>query len=247
MTVHPAFGHTTGTLVNALLGRYGDSIITSPELRLRPGIVHRLDRETSGVIVCAKTESALVRLQEQFHDRETKKLYIAVTIAPPQPKDGTVNAPIGRNPKNFTKMSIRFDGDGKPALTIYRTLGTSEGGALVAAYPKTGRTHQIRLHLKSKGATVFFDEMYGTPDRDSQILTRLSNGETLPTPRHLLHAAKLGFYHPLTGSWLECAAPLPEDLIRAWDIIRGKSEPSATAALETASRSWPEDSNENMQ
>ncbi|MFH1377596.1 MAG: RluA family pseudouridine synthase [Planctomycetota bacterium] len=229
MPAHPGYGRQTGTVVNALLGRYGasfldqmggngDDDLVSPA---RPGIVHRLDMDTSGVMVCAKTRSALIELQRQFRDRETQKEYYALTVRPPDPLEGIITAPLGKSPVNFTRQAIRYDSDGKPAETVYRTLSTGPFGAWVAAYPKTGRTHQIRVHLKSVGAPLYFDSVYGTPSSD---LARISKSDALygsrHTPRQMLHAASLTLTLPSDGCRTTFSAPLPSDFSDLIGIMR---------------------------
>ena len=188
LVVHPGAGNWTGTLVQGLL--YHCKALSQSET-LRPGIVHRLDKDTSGVMVAAKTEEAHCRLVEAFASRQVQKQYLAIVHG--RPKNQLVQASIGRDPKNRQKMAVIANG--KEAETRFETLIHSEPYSLVRAFPKTGRTHQIRVHLKHVGSPVVFDALYGKA------------GEG----RQLLHAEALAFAHPITGKSLSFSAPLPED------------------------------------
>ena len=199
LTVHPAPGHPRGTLVNALLARV-------PGLRgiagtVRPGIVHRLDKDTSGLMVVAKNDRAMRALQKQLKDREVHKAYLALVHGVPNPRHGVIEAPVGRHPVNRKKMAVVPGG--REAITRYRVLREIAGGryALLEVEPVTGRTHQIRVHLAAIGHPVFGDPLYG---KRSSLL-----------PRQFLHAARLGFKMPLGGREVEFESPLPPDLQRA--------------------------------
>lgn len=214
MVTHPAPGVTTGTLVNALLGRM--SLPEQPGAAgpdgYRPGIVHRLDRDTSGVLVVAKTVEAHARLAAAFKDRETRKTYLAVaagTWKAEGPVD--VNAPIGRHPTARQRMTV---GGANPreAQTRFTPLEAHPDGhgrtlALVRAQPHTGRTHQIRVHLAHLGSPILGDPVYG---RESAVM-----------PRHALHAHFLTLPHPVTGEALRLHAPVPDDLLNAWVTLGG--------------------------
>jgi 23S rRNA pseudouridine1911/1915/1917 synthase len=215
MVVHPAPGHTGGTLANALLAHSPE--LGSQELRpqeSRPGIVHRLDRDTSGLIVLAKTEKVQRALQQQFKDRQVDKAYLALVHGHLQPAWGRIEAPIGRDPQHRQRMAVLPGG--REAVTEYHVLEqfarqTGPGAgmySLVRAEPKTGRTHQIRVHLASVGHAVVGDPVYG---RRRTIL---------PLQRQFLHAGHLGFQHPVTGQRLELDAPLPADLAGVLEILR---------------------------
>jgi 23S rRNA pseudouridine1911/1915/1917 synthase len=215
MVVHPAPGHAGGTLANALLAH-------SPELGgpdpgawgTRPGIVHRLDRDTSGLILLAKTEKAQRILQQQFKDRLVNKAYLALVHGHLQPAWGRIEAPIGRDPQHRQRMTVLPGG--REAVTEYHVLETfslqtgpgSGMYSLVQAEPKTGRTHQIRVHLASVGHPVVGDPVYGR------------RRTHLPLPRQFLHAGHLGFQHPVTGQRLELDAPLPADLASVLELLR---------------------------
>jgi 23S rRNA pseudouridine1911/1915/1917 synthase len=198
MVVHPSPGHSSGTLVHAALGRVGDLEGIGGELR--PGVVHRLDKDTSGLIIMAKNELAHRWLQDQFRLRKVEKIYIAlVDGAPPTPK-GRVEAAIARDPSHRKKMAIVPDAKGREAVTEYRTLETYQGYTLIEAHPLTGRTHQIRLHLAFLGCPIAGDLVYGKK--------RVS----LELKRHFLHAAKITIQLPGEKELRTFSAPLPDDL-----------------------------------
>lgn len=192
MVVHPAPGHWRGTFVNALLGHCKRSAL--PEEGVRPGIVHRLDKETTGVLLAAKTPLCHQRLIQLFQEKKIKKEYIAVTLG--KPTSGICQEPIGRHPSKRKEMAIVENG--KEATTEFKLLAWSGKYSLVLAYPVTGRTHQIRVHLKHLSAPVVGDSIYGH--------------ETEGVERQLLHARKISFIHPITKQPLEIVAPLPSDL-----------------------------------
>lgn len=194
MVVHPGAGVPSGTLVNALLHHVGSlSVIGGIE---RPGIVHRLDKETSGCLVVAKCDVAHQSLARQFADRTIKKVYLAITeFAPPRGK-GTVTASIGRHPIHRQKMSVSERPWAREAETDYAILGSGNGLFLIECRPKTGRTHQIRVHLKSLKCPVAGDAVYGRRG---------------PFARHLLHAWQITFEHPVTGLVQTVTAPIPAD------------------------------------
>jgi 23S rRNA pseudouridine1911/1915/1917 synthase len=197
LVVHPAAGHRSGTLVNALLAR-------CPEMRAagepRAGIVHRLDKDTSGLIVAAKTEAARLALQEQFKRRQVHKVYLALLEGrPPQPR-GVIDAPLGRDPRHRQRMAVVHDG--RPARTVYRVLESFADHTLVQVEPETGRTHQIRVHFAWLGCPVAGDAVYGR---------RRGRGKEL-LGRQFLHAWKLRFRLPSSGEEIEPVAPLPPEL-----------------------------------
>lgn len=204
LTVHPAPGHPTGTLVNALLA-------LSPDLKgisgtLRPGIVHRLDKDTSGLMVVAKNDRAMRALQRQLKEREVRKTYLALVHGVPKPADGRIEAPIGRHPKNRKKMAVVPNG--REAVTRYRVREVIAGGkyALLEVEPVTGRTHQIRVHMAAIGHPIVGDAVYG---KRSPVVER-----------QFLHAWKLGFSMPLGGREVEFESPLPADLRAALEQLR---------------------------
>ena len=204
LTVHPAPGHPSGTLVNALLA-------ACPDLRgiagtRRPGIVHRLDKDTSGLMVVAKNDRAQRALQRQLKDRDVRKTYLALVRGVPAPREGTIAAPIGRHPKNRKKMAVVADG--REATTRYRVREEIAGGqySLLEVEPVTGRTHQIRVHLAAVGHPVVGDATYGRP--------------SAVVGRQFLHADKLAFAMPLGGRTVEFESPLPADLREALSQLR---------------------------
>ena len=190
LVVHPGAGNPSGTLVNALLERD----IAGGEDPSRPGVVHRLDRDTSGLMVLAKGELAYSRLVGMMSRREVGRVYRAVVVGTGLPETGTVDSPVGRDPENPTLMAA---GVGKEAVTHFQKLAEAGGHTMLRVRLETGRTHQIRVHLSAIGQPVYADPLYGTPE---------------PKRRLWLHAEKLLFRHPTTGEQREFEAPIPEDL-----------------------------------
>ncbi len=199
MVIHPAPGHDAGTLVHALLHHCPDLRGVGGEIR--PGIVHRLDRDTSGVLVVAKNELAHRQLAEQFKTRQVKKQYLALVYGQPEPPSGTIETMIGRSPNRRDKMSARVL-HGRLARTHYRTLATSEPGSLLLVQIETGRTHQIRVHMAHIGYPVVGDSMYGS----RSLLNRKFGAK-----RQMLHAWRIGFFHPSSLELMEFESPLPSD------------------------------------
>ena len=194
LTVHPAPGHPDRTLANALLARY-------PKIRdvggeLKAGIVHRLDRGTSGLLVVAKNEAAHADLSRQFSERLVTKVYTALVHGRPETPEAVIEAPIGRHPRDRKRMAVVSIG--RQSTTRYRALAYYDGYTLIEARPATGRTHQIRVHMASIGHPVAGDVTYGS--QNSKL------------DRPFLHARLLGFAHPSTGQYLEVQAELPPDL-----------------------------------
>lgn len=213
LVVHPAAGHARGTLVNALLFHCGAELSGIGGVS-RPGIVHRLDKDTSGVMVVAKSEAAHHGLSVQFRDHSLTRTYRAFTWGVPVPAAGTISGAIGRCLQDRKRMAVLTRG-GKPALTRYRTTHRYQGGvAEVACRLATGRTHQVRVHLSALGYPLVGDAVYG-PTRPRSNSGRLPPEvfEALTAfPRQALHAAELAFIHPVTGAALAFTAPLPADL-----------------------------------
>ena len=234
MTVHAGAGNSSGTLVNALLGR-GLELSKGGD-PLRPGIVHRLDKETSGVILVAKNDAAHAKLGEAFQQRAVKKTYIALVQGLLKEKSGTIELAIGRDPIHRTRMATpRKSGRGaapanpRDARTDWRVLANVSKAALVEVQLHTGRTHQIRVHFAALKHPVVGDTLYGAA-------ANLRIGKvTLPRlERNFLHASRLGFAQPRTGAWLEVRAPLPQELrefVNQLCAAVGESQSRIDAAL----------------
>jgi 23S rRNA pseudouridine1911/1915/1917 synthase len=208
LVVHPGPGHAGGTLVNALLYHCGD--LAGVGGVTRPGIVHRLDRGTSGVMVVAKHDAAHQALALQFQDHSIEREYRALVRGLPGAEAGRIERPIGRHRRDRKRMSVRVEA-GREAATAWRVLrrfARSERSWL-AIRPETGRTHQIRVHLASAGLPIVGDPVYGRA-REAELA------------RPALHAALLGFRHPASGRWLRFEAPLPEDLARLLEALEGR-------------------------
>jgi 23S rRNA pseudouridine1911/1915/1917 synthase len=218
MVVHPAAGHSRGTLVNALLFHVEDLSGVGGELR--PGIVHRLDRGTSGVMVAAKNDAAHQELSRQFHDREVEKEYIALVWGLVQ-AGKRIDAAIGRDPNDRQKMSTRSK-YARNAVTRVTWALNLKGVSLIHVAIHTGRTHQIRVHLSAIGHPIVGDATYGGVHRhvanDVRAVQRLA--------RPFLHAARLKFTHPTDGRTMEFESPLPADLQSVLDDIRTRQEPA---------------------
>lgn len=201
LTVHPAPGHPAHTLVNALLSLCGDLKGIGGEIR--PGIVHRLDKDTSGLMVVAKTDQAHQSLTDQFRKRDVVKGYTALVHGIVEPPQGEISVPIGRDSRHRKRMAAASEG--REALTIYRALERidvdGEQYSLIEALPKTGRTHQIRVHLAHVGAPLVGDKLYGAAKPKWPYASR-----------HMLHAHALGFHHPSHGGWVEFKSDIPGDI-----------------------------------
>lgn len=220
MVVHPAKGHWSGTLAGAIQHRFGGvSGVGGPT---RPGIVHRLDRDTSGVIVVARTDAAHMKLAAQFEGREVEKEYFAIIAGSPRLDRDLIDRPIGAHPYQREKMAIREDHSTvREAQTFYEVTERFDGFAALRVLPKTGRTHQIRVHLASVGCPILCDRLYGGRARLAlgELLRRWE--DTTPVlERQALHAWRIRLAHPATGERMEFAAPLPADLTAALDAIR---------------------------
>ena len=205
MVVHPGAGGETGTLVHALLARYPEIA----QMRLNPkrrGIVHRLDKDTSGLLVVARTEPVLQALMQQFSRRTVEKRYLALLERRPPSRTGRITAPIARDPANRKKMAVQRDG--RPAITEFFVEREYEGGfTLVRVHLLTGRTHQIRVHMAFVGAPIVGDRLYG------------QRRQRLPLRRQFLHACSLAFSHPVSGEPLAFEAPLPADMQQVLDML----------------------------
>ena len=203
LVVHPAAGNLDGTLVNALLHHCAGSLSGIGGVA-RPGIVHRIDKDTSGLMVAAKTDRTHEGLARQFHDHSIDRRYKAIVTGVPAPPAGKVDAPLARHPQNRKKIAI-VDG-GKRAVTHYRTLERLDGAALVECRLETGRTHQVRVHMASIGHPLLGDPVYGRGTSKRALLERLG------FRRQALHAAHLGFIHPITGNLLAFDSEMPADM-----------------------------------
>ena len=213
LVVHPATSHERGTLVNALLHHVGDSLAFSVGGERRPGIVHRLDKDTSGVMVVAKDEPTLVGLQAQFQEHTLTRRYLAL-VEGVLAEEGTFRTRYGRHPHDRKKFSSRHGGE-RTAVTHWRVVERLPGATLVEVRLETGRTHQIRVHFAEHGHPVVGDPVYGRPLRDPRlraIATALG--------RQALHAVVLGFVHPATGEYLERRTDPPEDMRQAIAALR---------------------------
>ncbi len=217
MVVHPAPGHRRGTLVNALLHHCTD--LAGIGGALRPGIVHRLDQGTTGILVVAKDDATHQGLAAQFEDHSIDRLYMAIVRGSPKATQGRVDRPIGRHPSDRKRMSVRAR-SGRAAITNWEVVErfAVSNHALVAVRPETGRTHQIRVHLASIGLPLAGDRVYGR--------ARAGKSGGLPAlDRPALHAARLGFTHPATGERLAFESPLPEDLEQLLAALRDRERP----------------------
>jgi len=206
LVVHPAAGNLDGTLVNALLHHCAGQLSGIGGVA-RPGIVHRIDKDTSGLLVVAKCDAAHEGLARQFADHSIERAYLAITAGTPSPLAGTVRGNIGRSDSNRKKMALVGEGRGKHAVTHYKVLEALGDAALVECRLETGRTHQVRVHLASIGHALLGDPVYGrTPSRLRPTLQKLD------FHRQALHAAVLGFIHPTLGTALRFESPVPSDM-----------------------------------
>jgi 23S rRNA pseudouridine1911/1915/1917 synthase len=204
MVVHPALGHPSGTLVNAVLAHCSQiADVGGPE---RAGIVHRLDKDTSGLILVAKDEATRAALQRQFKHQKVTKTYLALVEDQVQPREGVIEAPIGRDKRQRKKMAVVRSG--RPARTLYRAIEYFAAHTLLEVRPYTGRTHQVRVHLSWLGYPIVGDTVYG--HRRQQLLR----------DRHFLHAARIHFTHPVTGEEVAFKAPLPPELAAVLKRLR---------------------------
>ncbi len=229
LVVHPAPGHESGTLVNALIGHCGTSLSGVGGVR-RPGIVHRLDRDTSGLIVVAKNDHAHQGLAAQFaaHGRDgaLARAYLALVWGAPEPRAGTVDARLARSVRNREKIAVVADGQGRHAVTHFRTLerfGAEAGVTLLHCTLETGRTHQIRVHLAHRGHPLLGDIAYGAGFRTKAArLQRDARAALECLGRQALHATLLGFRHPRTGESLRFESPAPPDLAALLKALRAE-------------------------
>jgi 23S rRNA pseudouridine1911/1915/1917 synthase len=234
--VHPARGNKSGTIINALAWHFrhrtSGALSTVGEEFARPGVVHRLDRHTTGVMVAAKSDTAHWRLGKQFEHRQTEKRYLAVVHGRMEPHADVIDLPLGKHPTLKEKYAVRWDATGKPSVTIYRVREVYDGYTLVELELKTGRTHQIRVHLSHIGYPIVGDDMYGgkhlrvadvagftqSPGMDMPGLS-CSPNDSLIT-RQALHAALLGFAHPMSNQPMTFQAPLHADMRLLIQLLR---------------------------
>ncbi|MFN8692659.1 MAG: RluA family pseudouridine synthase, partial [Cyclobacteriaceae bacterium] len=216
MVVHPAYQNWSGTVVNALLHHF-QRLPHMPGNEGRPGLVHRIDKDTSGLLVIAKTEAAMTALARQFFDHSIERTYQALVWGVPDPPAGTINVPVGRSLKD-RRVTVAFpNGDfGRHAVTHYKLLNDLRYVSLVECKLETGRTHQIRAHMKHLGHPLFNDEMYGGSDVvKGTVFTKykqfVENCFKI-IPRQALHAKTLGFVHPATKEWMQFDSELPQDM-----------------------------------
>jgi 23S rRNA pseudouridine1911/1915/1917 synthase len=216
IVVHPAAGHEEHTLVNALLHHCEGSLSGIGGVA-RPGIVHRLDKETSGCLVVAKDDETHVALAEQFAEREVKKIYHALVCGEPGRATGEIRAAIARHPTHRKRMAVRDDSDGRAAHTSYQILERLFATTLMEAQIHTGRTHQIRVHFQFIGHPLVGDDTYGA--KQNARVKELTN---YAAPRVMLHAKHLSFVHPRTRKPMDFEAPLPADFRAALKLLRVK-------------------------
>ena len=225
LIVHPARSHKSGTLINALAWHFlhnsGGTLSTVGEDIARPGVVHRLDKHTSGVMVCAKSDTAHWRIARQFEIRKTEKRYLCLVHGEVEPEADVIDLPLGKHPTIKEKYAVRHDELGKASQTVYRVREIYEGYSLVEIELRTGRTHQIRVHMSHIGYPLVGDDLYAgkhvtvgdfdpaQPDAAAPLLTRQA-----------LHAARLGFEHPISGQRVAFEAPMWADLARAVELLR---------------------------
>ena len=223
MVVHPAAGHATGTLVHGILYHCPD--LEGIGAEKRPGIVHRLDKDTSGILVVAKNARAHQHLSGQFKARSVQKQYLALVLGSPKAAQGRIDLPVGRHPMERKKMSTRSR-RGREALTLWQVRERFVGATLLDIDLKTGRTHQIRVHCQATGFPILGDPVYGRKGAvkrmsagNAMLQAALKNAE-----RQMLHAYRIAFQHPVDGRALSVEAPLPEDMADLLEQLRGLKE-----------------------
>ncbi|MEM7353061.1 MAG: RluA family pseudouridine synthase [Acidobacteriota bacterium] len=219
IAVHPGAGRASGTVANFLLDRFPE--IASVGGAGRPGIVHRLDLDTTGALVVARSARAYQRLAADFAERRIRKTYLAIAYGTPRENPGRIELPIGRHRHHRKQMQVRRDG--RPAVTRYVTQASSTGISRLEIDLETGRTHQIRIHLKAIRHPLVGDPVYG--EARWRNLPRPANKALRQFARPALHAWRLAFAHPVTGDELTVEAPIPEDLLRLWQDVTGEAWP----------------------
>jgi 23S rRNA pseudouridine1911/1915/1917 synthase len=211
LVVHPGAGQESGTLANALVHHFNE--LSGRAGRIRPGIVHRIDKETSGLLVVAKNDLTHEKLSEQFRHREVFKLYIALVYGRLSQSHGEIEARLGRSRHNRTRMAVLSGGAGRTAHTLFEVADRYAEFTLLKVQIKTGRTHQIRVHMAHIGHPVVGDPAYGG-GRDNTVRDPLIKRAIGELGRHFLHSAQLAFAHPRSGARLEFSAPMPSELLR---------------------------------
>lgn len=228
IVVHPAYGNWTGTLVNGLMW-HADQLSKEDEDTLRPGIVHRLDKDTSGILVVAKNDETHRALSRYFRTKDIERTYWAIIWGTPDEKEGTITGNLGRDPRDRKKMAVLPQGQGKHAVTHYKVLEYFDHLTLVEVRLETGRTHQIRVHFAHKHHWVLGDRQYGGdsvrygPNTGSR--KQMFNNLFARMQRQCLHAKTLGFEHPRTGEFVEFDSKLPPDFQQVLDTLRTNCKP----------------------
>jgi len=221
MVVHPAYGNRSGTLVNALLYHCKD--LAGINGVLRPGIVHRLDKDTSGVMVVAKDDEAYHHLAKQFKNRTVKKVYCTIVYGMVSRDEGLIDSDIGRHPSERKRMSTRTK-KGRPAVTRWKKVEEFDGATLLEIFPQTGRTHQIRVHLSSIGHPILGDPLYGRKGRPGTIHDPVLRECVKRLNRQALHAQRLEFTHPRTGERVQFVSPMPRDMEEVLEWLRSMTK-----------------------
>ena len=214
LVVHPAAGHADGTLVNALLHHCAGQLSGIGGVA-RPGIVHRIDKDTSGLLVVAKTDPAHLGLAAQFAEHSINRRYVAIVQGRPSPASGTVRGNIGRSDHDRKKMALVGEGKGKHAVTHYTSEERLRDATRIECRLETGRTHQVRVHMASIGHALLGDPLYSRPPKPLRELLKAADFR-----RQALHAQRLGFIHPVTGSECDFFSPIPADMAELLDELR---------------------------
>jgi 23S rRNA pseudouridine1911/1915/1917 synthase len=222
MVVHPAYGNPSGTLVNALL--YYCKDLAGINGVLRPGIVHRLDKDTSGVMVVAKDDEAFHQLTKQFKNRTVEKIYWAIVYGRFSQNEGLIDSAIGRHPSERKRMSTRTK-KGRTAITRWKRVEEFDSCTLLEISPQTGRTHQIRVHLSSIGHPIFGDPLYGRKGRPGAIHDPVLKECVKRMNRQALHAHRLEFTHPRTGERVQFVSPIPQDMKEVLEWLKSQKSP----------------------